>query len=316
MCILESRLGPLHRRHRSRSRSRWYRGRWGLTGTIVRSVAFVLLVVGCVAGLRLASDGIRLYSDHWGRPQSEDRSPSLSVLAGPQSAAIQPRNRRLVYPYSVIPGGVSSADELREAAAHDATVAQHYAGFDYKRARVIEVDRPRLVYLSYRRGTQVYWSSKQASLRPGEKLITDGKITARTRCGNQVSVLPQARTAPEEPLMAELDRPDAVASGVEFPSSFNSDLLHVDPVLPIGPGSTAGGTLMGPGPPGVSMPFPVGHPINGGAGCVPTQKNNFCKNVPPPPPPPPPPTVPEPGTVVLVLSGAVAVLARCRHNRH
>jgi hypothetical protein len=195
-------------------------------------------------------------------------------------------------------------------------VAAHYAGFNYKQARVVQVARPQLVYLSYRRGTQVYWSSKQASLHPGEKLITDGKITARTRCGNQVSVLPQARTAPDEPLMAELDRPDAVASGTEFPSTLNSDLLQVDPVMPIRPGPTAGGTLVGPGPPGVSMPFPVGLPINGGGACVPTKKNNNCKTVPPPPPPPPPPIVPEPGTVVLVLSGAAAVFVRFRLKRY
>jgi hypothetical protein len=205
---------------------------------------------------------------------------------------------------------------LREAADHDSTVAAHYAGFDYKRARVIEVDRPRLVYLSYRKGGQVFWTRKQASLRPGEQLLTDGKITARTRCGNQVSVLPQANTLPEEPLIAELDRPDAVASGTEFPSRFDSSLLQVDPAMPIGPGSSAaGGPLVGPGPPGVSMPFPVGLPIaghgsNGGGGCVPSQINNNCN------PAPPPETVPEPGTVVLVFSGAAAVFARFRQKRY
>jgi hypothetical protein len=283
-------------------------------GAVVRCLAFLVLVVVGVAGFRLASDGVRRYSNQWGRPQAVEGSRSLAVLAGPHSEAIQAHNRRLVYPYSVIPGGVASADELREAAGHDPSVAEHYAGFDYSRARVVEVDRPRLVYLSYRRGGQIHWTSKQASLHPGEKLLTDGKITARTRCGNQVSVLPQANTVPDEPLVAELDRPDAVASGIEFPSNFNSQLLEVDPVMPIGPGPIAGWTPVGPGPPGVSVPFPIGPPILGGGSCVPTKKNNFCKSVPPPPPPPPP--VPEPGTIVLVLSGAAAVFARFRHVRH
>jgi hypothetical protein len=280
---------------------------------LVRSVAFLVLVGVCVAGLRFAPEAIYHYADSWGRPQPAEPGPSLSILAGPQAGAIQARNPRLVYPYSVVPGGVSSAEELREVAAHDGTVAAHYAGFDYKRARVIQVDRPRLVYLSYRKGSRVFWTRKQASLHPGEKLITDGRITARTRCGNQVSVLPQANTAPEEPLIAELDRPDAVASGVEFPSSLNSNLLQVDPVMPIGPGSTASGTLVGPGPPGVGVPFPIGPPILGGGGCVPSKKNHYCKSA-PPPPPPPPPAVPEPGTVVLVLSGAAAILARFRRT--
>ena len=300
----------LHRRHSSHNRS--HRRPSGVVGAVARSLAFVLLVAVGVAGIRLVSEGIN-HADNLKGTQLADRDDSLSVLAGPQAVAIQARNRRLVYPYSVVPGGVSSADELRAASAHDATVAEHYAGFDYRRARVIEVDRPRLVYLSYRRGGQVFWTRKQASLHPGEKLLTDGRIMARTRCGNQVSVLPQARTSPEEPLIAELDRPDAVASGREFPSSFNSSLLQVDPAMPIGPGSTGGGPLVGPGPPGVSMPFPVGLPIvssgGGGGGCVPSQSNNNCN------PAPPPETVPEPGTVVLVLSGAAAVFARFRQKR-
>ena len=318
VCFQESQLKPLYHRHSHRGRRRRhrrlssYRRRSGIAGAILRSLAFLLLVAICVAGLRLVSGGMYRFTGKWGGSPPVAQNRSLSVLAGPQAAAIPARNRRLVYPYSVIPGGVSSADELREAAAHDATVAEHYAGFDYARARVIEVDRPRLVYLSYRRGGQIHWTSKQANLHPGEKLITDGRITARTRCGNQVSVLPQADTLPDEPLIAELDRPDAVASGREFPSSFDSSLLQVDPGIPIGPGPVAEGPLVGPGPPGVTVPFPIGPPIIGGGACVPSKKNNYCKSV----PPPPPPEVPEPGTMVLVLSGAAAVFARFRHKRH
>ena len=285
----------------------------------------LLLLAVCVAGLRLASEGLHHYTDNWGRPQAVGMNRSLSAIAGPQAGAIQSRNRRIVYPYSVVPGGVQSAAELREAAVHDAIVATHYAGFNYKRARVIEVDRPRLVYLSYRRGGQIYWSRKQASLRPGEKLLTDGRMTARTRCGNQVSSLPQANTSPEEPSIAELDRPDSVASGDVSPSdSFNPNLL-TEPASTFpassgagspGGGSTSGGappggeTPFGPGPPGVFVPFPGTPPISSGGGCVPTPTNNHCHPV-----VPPPPAVPEPGTVVLVLSGAAAVFARYRYQR-
>jgi len=243
---------------------------------------------------------------------------SLSVLAGPHPEKVQPRNRRLVYPYSVIPGGVTSGAELREIAAHDAAVARHYTGFNYNRARVIEVREPRLVYLSYRRGNKVYWTRKQASLHQGEKLLSDGNMTARTRCGNQVSILPQANTSSEEPLIAELDRPDAVGSGIEaLPSNLNS-LLQVDPGMPLRPSSpVGGGTLPGGGPPGGFVPLPIGgggggsNPPpapGGGGGCTPN-----CKT--PQPPVPPPATVPEPGTVVLVLSGAAAVFARFRKQR-
>lgn len=275
----------------------------------------VLLLAASVAGLRLGSEALGHLTDNWGRSRPAGESYSLATLAGPRAIGFQAHNRRIVYPYSIVPGGVRTPAELREAAAHDAVVAEHYAGFNYTSARVVQVDRPRLVYLSYRKNGQVRWTRKQASLHPGEKLITDGKITARERCGNQVSVLPQANTSPDEPLIAELDRPDAVASGIEFPSSspFNSQLLQVDPVVPVGPVASpvAGGwTPVFPGPPGVSVPFPVGPA--GGLACVPSKKNNNCKNV----PPPPPPTVPEPGTLVLVFTGGATVLVRLRHKNH
>jgi hypothetical protein len=317
------------RKSRSLGRKQRRRRGSGVAVALARGFAWLLLVAVCVAGLRLASEGLHHYADNWGRPQAAGMSRSLSAIAGPQAGAIQARNRRIVYPYSVIPGGVESGEELHQAAVHDATVATHYAGFDYKRARVIAVDRPRLVYLSYRRGGQIYWSRKQASLHPGEKLLTDGRITARTRCGNRVSVLAQSNTSPNEPLMAELDRPDAVASGDVSPSdNFSSSLLQTEPVIPTGPasggagptggGTTAGGTPpgggtpFGSGPPGVFVPFPGTPPISGGGGgggCVPSQTNNHCNPVLPPPP------VPEPGTVVLVLSGAAAVFARFRYQR-
>lgn len=239
---------------------------------------------------------------------------SLATLASQAMLSVSSRNRRLVYPYSVVPGGVTSAAELREIAAHDRTVADHYKGFDYSRGRIIQVNRPQLVYLSYRRGNHVYWTRKRVSLRKGEKLLTDGRITARTRCGNQVSALPQAATAPGEPTEAELDRPDRVASGVEMlsPVSLNSSLLQLDPSIPIGP---EGG---GVGGPGVYVPLPIGGPVAGSTGgCETTTAKATSSNCqpPPPPPPPPPPTGPEPGTLVLMGSGAAALYARFRMKK-
>ncbi len=279
-------------------------------GVVLRSLAFLVLVAGCVAGVRWLNEP-RLHSS---------TSPSLKSTAtfpnGFPVPQIQSRNRRLVYPYSVVPGGVASAAELRQAADHDAAVSEHYSGFNYQRARIVEVDQPKLVYLSYRRGNQIFWSRKQASLHKGEKLLTDGHTTARTRCGNQVSVLPQAKTSTQEPTMAELDRPDAVASGMEriSPSDFDSTILDIDPGLPFGP-LGPGNSFAGGPPPGGFMPMPLGggsspsvNPPNGG-GCPPGTTSSDCN------PPPPPTPVPEPGTLVLMISGAAAVVARLRHKK-
>lgn len=272
----------------------------------VRSLAFLFMVVTCVFGVRWISRSAHSYVSQWSTPE---KNQSFQFADG-KSYGIQPRNRRLVYPYSVVPGGVRSGAELREAAQHDPVVAQHYSGFDYSHAHVIEVERPKFVYLSYRRGGQIHWTSKQAMLRVGEKLLTDGHITARTRCANQVSVLPQSNTMPNEPTMAELERPDAVASGREelFPQSATA--LQLDPLIPIGP------PYAGFPQPAPFLPLPFGGGSNPPGGCAPTKKNanpnnpkNKCT------PTPPPPTVPEPGSLVLVLSGAAALYARVRLRR-
>lgn len=284
----------------------------GLAAAAVRGVAFLVLVAIGVAAVRLAYDRAHSYSSSSG---SQSPAKSLNFFSEDISIfGIRQRNQRVVYPYSVVPGGVRSGDELRQIAEHDSLVAQHYSGFDYAHAHVVEVDRPRLVYVSYRRGGQIHWTSKQAMLRAGEKLLTDGKITARTRCGNQVSVMPHIDIVPNEPTMAELERPDAMASGSEqvFPQAATN--LRLDPMIPIGPPYASFPQLGG------FMPLPLGGapgvPVTGGCpqskkkGATGTSKNSKdCGNTPPPPP------VPEPGTVVLFLSGAAAIYAELRRRR-
>jgi hypothetical protein len=274
------------------------RKRADLAAVVVRVTAFLVLVVLCVAGIRLISNHTRS-SERAGKSPASAGWNTASLLAQ-HAPKIQSRSRRLVYPYSVVPGGVSSPEELRQAVSHDSVVASHYSGFNYRRARLVEVKKPQKVYLSYRLRNKVYWTVRQASLHPGEKLLTDGNVTARTRCGNQVSVLPQVATSPEEPTLAELDRPDAIASGIEgFPGALNSDLLNVDPGMPFGPsrpGPT--GVAGGGGPPGVFVPPPVGGGGGSGGG---TGGGGT-----------PPPATPEPGTILLVLSGAGMIFARYR----
>jgi hypothetical protein len=270
---------------------------------IFRVTAFLALAVMCVAGVQLFSNRSRIFETKAKSPLSTPSS--TAYLAEFQDAPkIQARSRRLVYPYSIVPGGVSSADELRQAAAHDSVVAGHYAGFNYQRAHLVQVKQAQKVYLSYRLHNKVYWTVRQASLHVGEKLLTDGTVTARSRCGNQVSVLPHVATSPEEPTLAELDRPDAIASGIEgLAASPESKLLAIDPALPFGPSHTgATGIVGGAGPPGVFVPPPIGGGGPGGGGGNGGGGGGGGH----------PPETPEPGTIVLVLSGAGIIFARYR----
>jgi hypothetical protein len=127
---------------------------------------------------------------------------------------------RLVYPFSVIPGGVTSVAELREAIARDPVVAAHYARFDLGKARVIRLAGGESAYVSYRRGNQVYWTSRKVKLATGEMVITDGLHTARSRCGNQVSDIPDEPFSEEEPPAETLDTPgppDTASIPVQYP---------------------------------------------------------------------------------------------------
>ncbi len=126
-------------------------------------------------------------------------------LTGPLYLSSRPV--RPAYPYSIIPGGVGSAEELRRIAENDPVVAEHFNGFDYAQARLITVSEKKLMYVAFRKGDKVYWTRKKVALHPGETLITDGKIVARTRCGNRVAVAPLGPPAIMDPLESDFNQP-------------------------------------------------------------------------------------------------------------
>lgn len=246
-----------------------------------------------------------------------------SSLAGATRLSAPVTTRHMIYPYSVVPGGVASVAELQAAIHHDRVVAQHYTGFDFKKARMIELRHARLAYLSYRIGEKIFWTRRLIALRAGEKLITDGKILARARCGNRVSTLPQIIVAPAEPTVEEFDNPIIEGGSVAqlaFPGSFESALLtrtapfSFEPQNPAGP--VLGPTSLG-GPPGFFSP-----PLPGT--CEPARKpqpkpgaaftpdSDELKKKKKSPCSPKPPVVPEPGTMLLVATGISGIYLRYR----
>jgi len=267
------------------------------------------------------------------RWQQNDVRHNLAMLAGQVAAGNGFATGRPIYRYSVVPGGVRSGEELRVAARHDRAVARHYAAFNFDRAQVTELNAPRFVYMSYRRGDRILWTRKQIALRKGEKLITDGKITARTRCANQISVLPHADTSLEEPMAQEFEDPfdqGGSAQNFEFPGNVEAALLNRPGPHGFGAeGPTLAGTgaLFGPSgggfpgifPPAIGdscEPMPKPKPKGDGLAIAEDQRSNRTKkSACTPTPNPPPATVPEPGSVLLVASGIAGIYARRRWRK-
>jgi hypothetical protein len=244
---------------------------------------------------------------------SRGNEANRALLLTQQESLRQIENRP-AYPYSVVSGGVRDVHELKWAAEHDPVVASHYAGFDYDHARVVRLVLARTAYISYRIGNKVYWTRHRVSLKKGETLITDGKITARSRCGNRVEEVPQQATSSLEPPAIKFEEPLAPSMGtavttlpIPFESALNRPgLPGLGPELPL--------SLVDPFENGVWVPItppPIPTSVCG-IGNKPTKvvaggkkgKKNPCGVI--------GGEVPEPGTWLLIASGLAAMYCKTR----
>jgi hypothetical protein len=194
------------------------------------------------------------------------------------------RPMRVVFRYSVIPGGVKNIEELQNAIVDDPVVSTHYSKFDLSKARIIQLDRDRSVHVSYRIGNGVHWTKKKLKLTKGETLITDGVYSARTRCGNLISDTESAPIIMNEPTAQDMDETETPAQpGVRFVSTEETDPLpeehkYYPPVI-----------LDPPGPPAI---IPLSSP---------PKETHFTP-------------VPEPSALLLLLIGfcTLVILQRIR----
>ncbi len=267
---------------------------------------------------------------------------------------------RPVYPYSVLPGGA----------------ARHYQRFHLAQLRSIGANFTSPVYVSYRKGNQIYWTRKPVRLTQGETLLTDGTLFARARCGNRISTTPEEPVASTDPPGDILDVPQfykfepiplpatpeskvTEPPGIPGPSQPDSQPIFPgvlifplpvaghSPGTPAAPGHGNGGSSS-PGTPATpghgnggssnpgtpTTPGPGnGGSTNPGIPAILGSDYNTVGGIDAPPitisggvdetdgpgqilPPPPISPVPEPGSVVLLLTGVAAIGgAHLRHRR-
>lgn len=164
--------------------------------------------------------------------------------------------KRVIYPYSIIAGGVHNKAEFEEAMKTDPVAAAHYANFNAAKFHLVKLQKPMFAYVSFRVGDNVYWTSHKVELRAGDVLISDGEHLGRTRCGNRVCATPKLPTYNHEPSEKELNTP--VRPRVET-EAFNA-------VAPTSPGGGTGGAPGSLLPPdgGGGSPTPSVPPAGGG----------------------------------------------------
>jgi PEP-CTERM motif len=199
---------------------------------------------------------------------------------------------RRLFPYSVIPGGAVDAKELKAALLNDPIVAEHYKGFDLAKAHVIRLDQDRAVYVSYRLGGHIYWTTRRLTLLKGEMLLTDGEHEVRTRCGNRISQTPKAPVSLKEPEQATLENPPP-----PLPNDIGDLPFPLADLLPV--------SSMG-APPSGGIFIPPFIPILGGSGTAPGTTAPGTPTA----PIAPPVATPEPATLVLLSAGFFGLWVR------
>ena len=302
--LISNHLTPAKRLRRRRS---WYRRRLRMQRILVAVVIGTVLAVAC---WQLAPSYLSELSRHesrlapsslWTRGNVRNNLALLAAQSKPQKTF--PRSPG-VYPYSVIPGGVKDSEDLRYAALRDYIVRRHYARFDFTHARLLRATEAREVYLSYRIRDSVYWTRRKVRLHPGELLLTDGKITARARCGNQISDTIQPEVSNEEPDVDVMDHP---VLAVDAAPSLTPRPVLGAPDLPVGspaPSQVFAG--------GFIFPYvPFGGPLLGGCAVGDIDKKGICHHK----PPRRGTVTPEPSTILLLASGLALIAWRYRRAR-
>jgi hypothetical protein len=165
-----------------------------------------------ITGRKWAAIGLAAFalgscrSDASRRSATDDDRPHQSAIAA--SATARPSNR-LVFPWSVVSGGVDSPLAMRAAMREDPVVESHYAGLNSASFRAEILHTKRQGYVSYRIRDEIYWTRRMVTLQAGEVILNNGRFQIRGRCGNLISETPREPTAPAamEPEEPAMDRP-------------------------------------------------------------------------------------------------------------
>ena len=111
---------------------------------------------------------------------------------------------RIEYPYSLIPGGITSDADF-EQHRNEGKLAEHYADVGFLHSQYLHADRK--MWTSYTRDGEIFWTP--VMLRKGELVLQDryGNMI-RGRCGNRLSDTPRKSVEFIPPTPGEWETPN------------------------------------------------------------------------------------------------------------
>ena len=144
-------------------------------------------------------------------------SPVKRTITTP--VASKPVLKRPIFKYSVVPGGVYSAQDVQMATGNEPLVRAHYAAINTAKLRPVVLSKALRAYVSYRRGRDIYWTAKPVSVPAGEAVLSDGLHCVRARCGNRIAETPQYPVNPDASAEPKAQELDTVVSSIEVLAS-------------------------------------------------------------------------------------------------
>ena len=107
---------------------------------------------------------------------------------------------------------IRSPEDFRATVESDPLLRERFAAFDWENARLVSIPSETLVHVSYRKDGQIAWTRRKLKLRAGEKVITDGAVTVRTYCCNEIVDAPMRPTRVDEPSPRALQPPQELSA--------------------------------------------------------------------------------------------------------
>jgi hypothetical protein len=174
--------------------------------TVAAVAAVGAVIVAAFVALTLSGSSRETLDVEPALEPAQDTSWSLSAeaekVARLNTGSSGPAAPQATCEYSIVPGGVHSAEDVDRAAKGDPVVGKHYSNVSVSQLTSSRTAAARDAFVSYRVGDQIYWSSGKVRLPEGEAVLTDGSTTIHARCGSLLSDGSAAPTLSREPVLS------------------------------------------------------------------------------------------------------------------